>query len=154
MKGLLKNPAVNAVCVSLFTAFYGFIFIFTSKHIEFQNLLYYARAARTHSFWTGWSAFLALGYHAYVAYAAIGATVAVVLLLLFRSHPYDEYHTDTLLKCLAVATVLTLAAIALFYLMVLSDPNGIVEKFTLFITVHWTTVVLADLVYVLACRWR
>ena len=53
-----------------------------------------------------------------------------------------------------VAAILTLIAIAVFYLMILSDPNGIVEKFTLFIVINWTTVVLSDLVFVLVCRWR
>ena len=75
-------------------------------------------------------------------------------MLLFRRRPYDEYHTFKLIQCLVIATILTLIAIAGFYLMILSDSNGIVEKFTLFIVIHWTTVVLADLVYVFVCRWR
>ncbi|HHY26256.1 MAG TPA: hypothetical protein GX523_05810 [Desulfitobacterium dehalogenans] len=154
MKHFLKNPAVNAIGLSLFTAFYGLIFIVTSGHLEFKNLLYYNRATDIHPFWTGWSNFLASGHHAYIAYALIGITVLVVLMLIFRRHHYDEYHTAYLIQCLAVAAILTLAAIAGFYLMILSEPNGIVEKFTLFIVIHWTTVVLADLVYVLVCRWR
>ncbi len=53
-----------------------------------------------------------------------------------------------------MAVALTLIAIGIFYLMILSDPNGIVEKFTLFIVIHWAVVVLADLAYVLLCRWK
>ena len=154
MKGFLKNPIINAVCISLFTAFYGLIFIVTSGHVEFESLLYYIRATRNHRFWTGWSSFLALGHHVYIAYALIAITILVVLMLLFRRRPYDEYHVAKLIQCLAVAAILTLIAIAAFYLMILSDSNGIVEKFTLFIAIHWTTVVLSDLVYVSVCRWR
>lgn len=154
MKGILKNPAVNAVCISLFTAFYALIFIVTSGHGEFKSLLYYSRTTGIHPFWTGWSGFLASGHHAYIAYALMALTILVVLMLLFRRRPYDEYHTANLIQCLVVATVLTLIAIAGFYLMILSDSNGIVEKFTLFIVIHWTTVVLADLVYVFVSRWR
>ena len=154
MKGILKKPAINAVCISLFTAFYGLIFNLTSGHIEFESLLYYSRATDNYPFWTGWSRFLASGHHIYIACALIVITILVVLMLLFRRRPYDEYHTATLTQCLAVAVILTLIAIAGFYLMILSDSNGIVEKFTLFIVIHWTTVVLADLVYVFECRWR
>ncbi|MEL7568380.1 MAG: hypothetical protein AAGU27_26385 [Dehalobacterium sp.] len=154
MKQLLKNPATNAIGLSLFTAFYSLIFIVTAGHVEFVNLLYYNSSDGKSSFWTGWSHFLASGYHAYIAYVLIALSILVVLMLLTRRHPYDEYHTDVLIKCLAVATILTLAVIAIFYLLVLSEPNGIVEKFTLFIVIHWVTVVLADLVYVLICRWR
>ena len=155
MKSLLRRPFVNALCISLFTAFYGLIFIITSRHIEFENLLYYSRVSyNTDSFWTDGSNFLAAGHQAYIAYALIAITILVVVMLLLRKHPYDEYHISLLNGCLTVAIVLTLIAIAIFYLMILSDPNGIVEKFTLFITIHWTVVVLADLSFVLLCRWR
>jgi len=153
MKDIFKNPATNAVCISLFTAFYGLVFFVTSRDAEFGGLLYYRLATSIDPFWTGWSSFLASGYHAYIAYALIAITMLVVLMLLFRRRPYDEYHVARLLQCLAAAVILTLIAIAGFYLMVLSNPNGIIEKFTLFIVIHWTTVVLADLVYVIVCRW-
>lgn len=154
MKNILKNPVVNALCISMFTVFYGLIFIVTSGHIEFKRLLYYSRSTSIYPFWTDWSRFLASGHHIYIAYALIAITVLIVLMLLFRRRPYDEYHVANLIQCLAAATILTLIAIAGFYLMVLSDSNGIIEKFTLFIVIHWATVVLADLVYVLVCRWR
>ncbi len=155
MKRILSSPEVNAVCISLFTAFYGLIFIVTSGHIEFKRMLYYSGAKHhANSFWEGWSDFLAAGNHVLIAYAMIAITILVVALLVLRRRPYDEYHTSLLSQCLAVAVVLTLIAIAIFYLMVLSDPNGIIEKFTLFIVIHWSTVVLADLVFVLLCRWK
>lgn len=155
MKRILRSPAVNAVCISLFTAFYGLIFIVTSGHIEFKNMLYYSVANHQgNSFWESWSEFLATGNHVLIAYVLIAVTMLVVALLIMRRRPYDEYHTSLLSQCLAVAVVLTLIAIAIFYLMVLSDPNGIIEKFTFFIVIHWSTVVLADLAFVLLCRWK
>ena len=39
MKRLLKSPAVNAVCISIFTAFYAVVFFGISKSIEFENSL-------------------------------------------------------------------------------------------------------------------
>lgn len=155
MKRIIRNPLTNAVGIILFSAFYGLIFIVTSKHAEFENLLHYCfTKQKSTNFWKEWSTFLDSGYHAYIAYVMIALTALVVVLLLLRRHPYDEYHTSLLIQCLAVAAVLTLMAIAIFFLMILSDPNGIIEKFTLFIVIHWTTVVLADLIYVLLCRWK
>lgn len=154
MKNILKYPATNAICISLFTAFYGLIFIVTSGHAEFEELLYYTRSTITHTFWSRWSSFLASGHHSYIAFILIALTALVVLMLLFRQKPYDEYHVYSLVQCLVAATVLTMIAIAGFYLIILSDSNGIVEKFTFFIVIHWTTVVLADIVFVFACRWR
>lgn len=147
MKRILRHPAVNAVCISLFTAFYALVFLTASKNIAFGKQI-------ADPFWEGWSSFLTAGYHAYIAYAMIAITILVVVLLILRRRPYDEYHTSLLIHCLAVAAVLTLVAIAVFYLMILSDPSSIVEKFTLFIVIHWTTVVLCDLTYVLLCRWK
>jgi len=151
MKQLLKSPVINAICISVFTAFYALVFIMTSKSIEFKNNLYYKESE---SFWSAWSSFLANGHQSYIAYILIAVTVLVVALLILRRRPHDEYHTLILSNCLVVATVLTLAAIAIFYLMIVIEPNGIIEKFSLFIVIHWITVVFANLVYVLLCRWR
>ncbi len=155
MKNILKHPATNAVCLGLFTAFYGVIFITASQNSRFKSLLYYSGAKQgMNPFWEGWSKFLANGYHAIIAYVLIALAVVVIALLILRRHPYDEYHTSLLVQCLAVAAVLTLIAIAIFYLMILCDPAGIIEKFTLFIAVHWVSIVMCDLTYVLLCRWR
>lgn len=155
MRRILRHPATNAVSISLFTAFYGVILILSSASMKSGNMLFLSGSQPSaNPFWEGWRAFLAAGYQAYIAYAVIGFTILTVILLVLRRHPYDEYHTALLLQCLAVATVLTLIAIALFFLAILADPTGFAEKFMLFIVIHWVTVVLADLTYVLLCRWR
>lgn len=155
MKKLLSSPKVNAVCISAFTAFYALIFIIMPGNARIFDMLYSnLYGCKVAPFWKDFSDFLAAGYEEYIAYALIAVTVLVVVLLLLRQHPYDEYHTSLLFACLSIAAVLTLLAIAIFYLMILSDPSGIIEKFTLFITIHWTVVVLADLSFVLLCRWR
>ena len=154
MKRILRHPLTNAAGIGVFTAFYAYIFIATSARTGFNGLLLYGAGQGANSFWVIWGNFLAAGRHAYIAYALIALTALIVALLLMRRHPYDEYHTSLLIQCLAIAAVLTLIAIAVFYVMVLSDPSGIVGKFTLFIVVHWITVVLCDLSYVLLCRWK
>ncbi len=157
MNRILRHPMVNGICISLFSAFYALIFIITSGHREFTRLLYYSRnpgIANADTFWVRWSGFLAAGRHAYIAYALIAVTILVVAFLLLRRRTYDEYQTSLLIQCLIAALVLTLIAIGAFFLIILSDANGIVEKFTLFITIHWATVLLADFAYVVLCRWR
>ena len=154
MSNILKRPQTNALCIGVFSAFYATLFFITANHVEFTNLLYHIRLEqKANSFWNRWSSFLAAGNHRYIAMTLVAVTLFVVLLLLLRRKSYDEYHTHRLIGCLVVALVLTLIAIALFFLLVLSEPAGIVEKFMLFIVIHWATVVLADLAYVLLCRW-
>jgi len=151
MKRLLKSPTVNAICISIFTAFYAMIFYTTSKSINFVNNLYFKEPT---SFWSGWSSFLAAGCQFYITSFLIAMTILVVVLLVIRRKPYDEYHASILTHCLIVAAILTLVAIAVFYLLILNEPAGIIEKFTLFIIIHWSTVVFANLTFVLLCRWR
>lgn len=137
MKRILKSPVLNAVCISLFTVFYAAVFFIGFDSKALNN-----------------SAFLSSGIHLYIAGVLIIVTAAVVILLLTRRHSYDEYHTSILIYCLAAAAVLTLVAITVFYLLILFNPAGITEKFTIFIIIHWAAVVFSDLVYVLICRWR
>ena len=154
MKRLLGRPITNAACISVFTIFYAAVFIVTAGNADFISLLYSGDNRSAASLWDGWSEFLAAGNQRYIAAAIIAVTALVVILLLSRRRPYDEYHISILTHCLAVAVVLTMIAIAVFYVLILNDPSRFVEKFTFFITVHWATVVLADLAYVLICRWR
>lgn len=152
MKRILKYPAVNAVCISIFSVFYSLIFFTTSGNAKFKSNLFYQGSGGGAPFWTAWSNFLASGGHAYIAGVMLAVTAAVVILLLIRRRPYDEYHTSILTQCFVAAIILTLASIAVFYVIVLLDPAGIVEKFTLFIVVHWAAVVFADLTYVILCK--
>ena len=84
----------------------------------------------------------------------IGLTVIIIAMLLMRRRKYDEYHAAILANWLIAALVLTMIAIAVFYLTILIDPTAIGEKFGLFIDAHWVTVVLSDFAYVLLCRRR
>ena len=149
MRKLLKSPIVNAVCISLFTAFYWCMLGW--KHMGAAWLEPYDGGA---AFWSLWSGFLSDGGLTILAHGMVGVTVLVVILLLLRRRPHDEYHTEMLANCLVVSIVIALLAIAGFYWLIRIEPLWIVGKFTLFIVVHWVTVVLANLVYVLLCRWR
>lgn len=153
MKRILRYPAVNAICISLFSIFYAVVFFVTAGSEKFKSSLYYWQTeGGADPFWTGWSNFLASGFHAYIAGALLAVTALTVVLLLMQRRPYDEYHTSILTHCFVAAIVLTLIAIAVFYLIILLDPNGIIEKFTLFIIVHWVSVVFCDLAFVLLCK--
>ena len=149
MKRILKSPLTNAFCISMFTIFYALVFLLTHENIDFENSMNYGNAS---SLWFMWHTFLVAGHQIYIAYALVVVTLLVVVLLVLRRRPYDEYHTSILTNCLVVAIVLTMIAIAIFYVVILNNPYNIVEKFTLFIVMHWTTVVFANLVYVILCR--
>ncbi len=136
---ILKYPATNVTCISLFTAFYAMLFL-TSTF----SAVHEGNAALR-----GWSALLAAGGQSYLAYVLIALTVVVVVLLLLRRRPYDEYQTAHLANCIFVAFVLTVLAIALFCMLMLLDASAVREKFMMFAALHWGTVVLADLVFVL-----
>ena len=123
MKRALKSPVVNAVCVSLFSAFYTVVYILTERPM-------------------------------YVAWPMIAVTVLIVIMLLTRRRKYDEYHIAILSNCLIAALVLTMIAIAVFYIIILVDPIAVENKYGYFIDTHWITVVLSDLIYVVLCRRR
>jgi len=150
MKKLIKSPVINAICICLFTAFYWILFrpqsgAVNSEWIEF----YYGNS----SLWSLWSRLIHNGLLEIIANILLGVTILIIILLVLRRRSYDEYHTEKLTHCLVIAIVLTLIAIAVFYLVMLSEPLWITGKFTLFIVVHWATVVFSNLVYVLLC-WR
>jgi len=123
MKQALKSPILNALCLTLFSAFYTLVYIINERPM-------------------------------YVAIPMICLTVIVVIMLLTCRQRYDEYHVAILSNCLIAALVLTMLAIAAFYLLILFDPTDIDKKFGAFIDIHWVTVVLSDFAYVILCRRR
>jgi len=145
MNRFFRHPATNAVGLSVFTSFYSVVFLAFPDRIQSQI------GMATRPFWQSWDTFLSFGSHRYIAFILIALTAFIVAFLFIKHKPYDEYHTAILIKCLAISVIITLAAIAVFFVVVLIDPAGIIGKFTLFIAVNWSTVVLADLTYLLIC---
>jgi hypothetical protein len=145
MNRFVRYPTLNAAGLGIYSLFYGVLFLAFSDRIQSQAGL------SAHPFWIAWDAFLQAGGHRYAAYILLALTVLAAVLLFVRRKPYDEYHTAILMQCLAVSLILTLAAIAALFIAVLTDPAGIVGKLTLFVSVNWTTVVLADLIYIFLC---
>jgi len=146
MNRFFRHPLTNAVGISAFSLFYGWIFLAFSDRLQSQT------GTASLPIWQVWDSFLNFGGHQYVAIALIALTVVIVVLLLVNHKPYDEYHTAILIKCLAISVILSLAAIAVFFAVVLFDPTQILSKIALFITVNWTSVVFADLIYLFLCR--
>jgi len=152
MNNILKNPKTNAACISMFTVFYVISF-FLASFGGFSKLIFNNGTADYRlPFWTTWSEFLAAGYHWYIVFILTAITIVIVFILLLRGGTYDEYHISVLLKLFVLAVVLTFIAIAVFFLMILWDSRGVVEKFAFFILLHWTFVVISDFIFVLIYR--
>jgi heme A synthase len=151
MKRLIKSPIVNAVCIGLFSLLYSICFGMSVGAV--QHELQSDSLHSHHPFWAAWSGFLAAGHGMYITWALAAVTILVIALLLLRRRPYDDYHTAILIHCLVAALVLTMIAIGVLFVLALS-PAWIMSKITLFIAVHWATVVLSNLAYVFLCRWR
>ena len=148
MNRLLRHPYTNLFFVVVFSTFYATVFFITAGNERFIAAL-----ATTHyaagTLMAGWSALLASGGQAYIAGGLLVITAMLIVLLITHRCPYDEYHTAVLLNCFVVSLALILLAIAALFCVVLLDPAGIVEKFMLFILIHWATVLACDAVYTL-----
>lgn len=150
---LLRYPAVNGIFISLFSTFYSLIFFLTAGHIEFQRILYYtSNTQKIKPFWGGWAAFLYAGNQQYIGVAILILTLLIIALLIKRRRPYDEYQVKILANCFMTAGLITICAVALLFFYILSEHVGTVEKITLFATIHWISVLIADLVFVLYCH--
>ncbi len=153
MTKLLRYPVINGIFISLFSAFYSLIFLITAGHMEFQSILYYtSNTQRTKPFWGSWAAFLHAGQQKYVSIGIIVLTLVIIALLIKRRRPYDEYQVKVLTDCFMVAGFITLCTFAFLFFYILSEHVGIVEKITLFAMIHWLSILLADLVFVLYCN--
>ena len=147
---LIRNPKINAAIVLVITMFYSLVFVLTSGHLEFERILCHANTLNS-SLWNFWSEFLIRGHLKYIGYVFIALALAIVILSLIRIKGYDEYQTSILQKGLVSAGVILLCLFPLTLLLILSEPNYAIEAITMLVVVHWSAVLIAELVYTL--RW-
>lgn len=146
---LLKNSLVNAVFVGLMSACYSFLFIFTSNHIEFLQLLSKSKTLQS-DFWNGWSDFIRAGNMKYIGYVIIILTLIIFLVILFKkTKKYDEYQFSILSGSLIVAGVLSIIMVPIIMILLLSDPNYTIETIFLFSSIQWCSVLITDLIYII-----
>ena len=143
-----RKPLVNAAVISVVSGFYSLVFILISGHIEFERILNHAVTLNS-TFWNGWSSFLQQGNIKYIGYAYIVLTLAIVILSLFRKREYDEYQSSVLEKGILVMGIVMMLLFPAALILTLSDPSYCVETMLFLIVGHWSTVLIADLIYVL-----
>lgn len=146
---IIRNPKINAAIILIITAFYSMVFIFTSGHIEFERM--FNHSTLNSVFWNTWSAFLAAGNMKYIGYAYIVLAVAIVTLSFVRKQAYDEYQTSILEKGLIASGIVMVCLFPLALFLTLSDPNYSIETIMLLVVVHWSVVLIADLIC--AIKW-
>lgn len=145
---VLKKPYINAIVIAVVSAFYALIFILISGHVEFERLL--NRTVTLNStFWNGWSAFLKQGSIKYIGYVYLLLAIIIVLLSFVKKRDYDEYQKSILEKGILTMGVIMIMTFPISLIMVLSDPSYCVETLMFLVVLHWTIVLIMDLIYVI-----
>ncbi len=145
---MIRNPKMNAAVILIITAVYSQVFILISGHIEFKRMLSHAITLNS-DFWNAWSNFLIQGNMKYIGYVYIVLAVVIVIFSFIRKRDYDEYQTGILEKGFIVAGMVMVCLFPLALLLVLSDPQYSIETIMLLVVAHWSTVLIADLAYVI-----
>ncbi|QNU67954.1 hypothetical protein EHE19_005790 [Ruminiclostridium herbifermentans] len=143
---LLKNPKMNVFYISMISALYAFLFIFTSNHIEFNRLISHPNTLNSW-FWNMWSEFIANGNMKYFGYVIIILTIVIIMLILFGKKKYDEYQVNILARSLIVAFTITVLILPVALILILSDPNYAIETMFMLLTIQWLSTLIVDLVY-------
>ena len=144
----LRKPLANAAIISVISLFYALVFIVISGHIEFERMLSHADTLNS-AFWNGWSDFLKQGNMKYIGYVYIIVSLVIVGLSLLRKKDYDEYQTGILEKGIIVMGIAMIFLFPIAFLLVLSDPSYCIETMILLTVVHWSLVLIVDLIYVI-----
>lgn len=145
---IFRKPQMNAVIVSAVSAFYAFVFILISGHLEFDRILNHGKTLNS-AFWNGWSAFIKQGNLKYIGYAYLVLALAVVIVSLIQKRDYDEYQISILEKGIIAMGAAMVLLLPIVLVLVLSDPSYCVETLLFLVVAHWSTVLVVDLIYVI-----
>lgn len=145
-----RKPLINAAIISIISFFYAHLFILVSGHMEFERILNHADTLNS-SFWNTWSAFLEQGNMKYIGYTYIALAVFIVILSVIRKGDYDEYQIGILEKGFIVMGAAMVIVFPIALILVLSDPLYSIETLMFLVVIHWSVVLIADLIYVI--KW-
>lgn len=144
----LRKPLANAAIITVVSIFYALVFIIISGHIEFGRMLNHAETLNS-AFWNGWSDFLKQGNMKYIGYLYIVISLVIVIISIVRKKDYDEYQTGILEKGIIVMGIALMFLFPIALLLVLSDSSYCIETMMFLIVVHWSVVLIVDLIYVI-----
>lgn len=146
-------PYFHAAIISFITLFYASIFIFTSNHMEFNNML--ANGTLQPPFWNGWSSFIEAGNMKYIGYIMIVLTAIILVTMVIKKQKrYDEYQLSILNKLLVIVGIVSLIMLPIVLFILLSDPNYLIETLFLFALIQSFSVLLGNLVYTFKTNGR
>jgi len=145
---ILRKPQINAVIVSAVSMFYALVFILISEHLEFTRILNHTETLNSY-FGNGWSAFIKQGNIEYIGYAYIILALAVVIISFIKKRDYDEYQISILEKGIMIMGAVMVLLFPIALILVLSDKSYCVETLLFLVVAHWSTVLIADLIYVI-----
>lgn len=149
---ILRKPQINAVAIAVISLFYAAVFILISGHVEFERILNHANTLDC-AFWNTWSVFLKQGNMKYIGYAYVAVTLGILAVSFAGKQNYDEYQVSILGKGVMVMGIAMTALFPIALLLVLSDPSYAIETLMFLVVVHWSAVLIADLVYTIKwCR--
>ncbi len=145
---IMRKPFTNSIIITVVSAFYAFIFISASGHIELERILNHP-ATLNSTFWNLWNVFLRQGNLKHIGYFYIALTLAIVILSIIRKRDYDEYQTGILEKGLIISGIAMVALFPITILLILSDRGYAIEFVTFLVVAHWSILLIADLIYVI-----
>ncbi len=145
---IMRKPLANSVIITIISAFYAFVFILSSGHLEFERILNHSMTLNS-TFWNAWNAFLKQGNLKYIGYSYIVLTAAIIVISVTRKPDYDEYQTGILEKGLMVSGIAMVFLFLLAFLLILSDHGYAVELITFLVVAHWSVLLVADLTFVI-----
>ncbi len=144
---MTKRPVINALFISILSAFYAFLFIFISGHMEFRRMVHLKGTLKI-PFINAFTGFIMGNNMKYIGYAIIVIAAVILVITLLRRKEYDEYQQSIQTQCALAVGILTIVMVPLLLLFILSDPNYSIEFIFLFIIIHWFCVLITDLIYV------
>lgn len=147
---IMRNPKISAIIILIVTAFYSLVFIATSEHLEFVRMLEHSHTLKS-VFWVVWSDFLLQGNLKYIGYSYIVLATAIIILSFTKKRDYDEYQAKIFEKGMLIAGIVMVCLFPLALLLVLSDPNYSIATLMLLVVAHWSSVLIADLIYII--KW-
>ncbi|HZK27225.1 MAG TPA: hypothetical protein VFD00_06780 [Thermoclostridium sp.] len=104
---MTKRPVVSALFISILSAFYAFLFIFISGHMEFRRMVHPEGTLKI-PFINAFTGFIMGNNMKYIGYAIIVIAAIILVITLLRRKEYDEYQQSIQTKCALAVGILTI----------------------------------------------
>lgn len=144
-----KSIFANIIFITIISLIYSLIFFTLSGHVEYTRIADHVQTLDS-GLWNFIKTITVSGNIKYFSIPILVLATLIIFINFFKRRiKYDEFQFSIILKSLAISGIITIIAMPIMLILILSDRNYALEVIFLFSFIQWIAILISDFIFTL-----